>query len=93
MDIDFYKWRKYIGLVLAIILCVFIFFEIFPMGKSPKSIVKRFYKARNSGNTELLEKIIYFPSETTGEQKQAKVESMLAGFEENREKIRKTTSW
>jgi hypothetical protein len=82
MDIDFYKWRKNIGLIFVVVLCFIIFFKIFPMGKSPKSIVKRFYKARNSGNTELLKKIIYFPPETTEEQKQAKVESMLAGSEE-----------
>ena len=78
MNRDYYKWRKYIGKTLIVVLCVIIFFEIFPMGRSPKSIVKRFYKARNWGNTKLLKKIMYFEPGTTEEQKQAKAESILA---------------
>ena len=70
----------------VIVSCVFVFFKLFvtpnPKGMSPKNIVKLYYKARNSGNTELLERIIYFPPETTDEQRRVKIQSIVAGADE-----------
>ena len=83
MSIVFDKGRNCIGLGLIIVLCVIVFLRIFvtpnPKGMSPKNIVKLYYKARNSGNTELLERIIYFPPETTDEQRRAKIQSIVVG--------------
>ncbi len=49
---------------------------------SPKEIVNLYYKSRNDGDTETLKQIIYFTPDTTEEQKQNKVQSVLAGSDE-----------
>lgn len=75
MNLPSLKW------IFVAVLCV-VFFMVFvssnPKRKSPKAIVKLYYKARNSGNTDLLKQILYFEPETTDEQKQARIKTLLA---------------
>lgn len=74
--------RRIIISVLAILILVFVIGKIFIkptlQNMSPKRMFNLYEKSRNRGDTELLKRIIYFPPGTTEQQKQEKVDSMVA---------------
>ncbi|MCK5607843.1 hypothetical protein KAR91_38540 [Candidatus Pacearchaeota archaeon] len=49
---------------------------------SPKEIVSTYYKAKEDGDIELLQQIIYFPPGTSEMQKKSKARSALSGADE-----------
>lgn len=53
-----------------------------PTQMSPTEIVNLFQDTRNDGNIEIMREILYFAPDTTEEQKQERVRSILAGSDE-----------
>ncbi|MCH9022968.1 MAG: hypothetical protein IID32_09410 [Planctomycetes bacterium] len=74
--------RRIIISVLVILILVFVIGKMFIkpnlQNMSPKRMFNLYEKSRNRGDTELLKRIIYFPQGTTEQQKQEKVDSMVA---------------